>query len=73
MRLLAIIIMLCFMQSGYAEEEPTIYLQPHGPIETRMVLWRLDKPRRAVKRGVISSTVLDIATNVVVMCIGRKR
>jgi hypothetical protein len=75
MKILAALIMLtCSVAPCCAyNDEPTIYLQPHGPIETRMILWRLDKPRRTVKRGVISGAVLDVVSNVLVICLRRGR
>lgn len=53
------------------EEEPTILLQPH-PVIPNMILWRRGKPRRAIKRGVISSIVIDIAVNVVYLCVHKR-
>jgi hypothetical protein len=77
MRLLAIIITLvCSVAPAMAtaeieEDEPIVYLQPHGPIQT-MILWRYDKPRRAVKRSAIVSVVSDVATNVIMLCLRRR-
>ncbi len=69
--LLLCAISVCPCQAQY-EDEPTIYLQPHGPIP-QVVLWRSTPVRRAVKRGAISTVVSDVVVNVVAICLGRRR
>lgn len=78
MKLLVTIIMFaCSISPAMAtaeieEDLPIMYLQPHGQIET-MVLWRTDKPRRTIKRGVIATAVLDVASNVLLIVLGRRK
>lgn len=65
------VLVLLMAQPCLADDEPLMYLQPHGPIP-QMVLWSKGKPRRAIKRGAISGMIINIASNVVAICLRRR-
>jgi hypothetical protein len=63
-----LLLVLLAAQPCFAEDEPVIYLQPHGAIP-QMVLWSKGKPRRAIKRGVIFGIIVNIAGDVASVCL----